>query len=115
MPRRELQHKTTSSMTAVLARPAPPSRNGVDRAQWAPELYAWDIDGDDEHGQAGVTDDRRRAIGHVKDALADACPGASGKVRRVALSGSGSGKYIELGTEVNAHVDEATGAVVWTS
>ncbi|MBO2465380.1 hypothetical protein [Actinomadura violacea] len=91
-----------------------PSRSGVDRARWAPELYAWDIDGDDEHGQAGVTDDRGRAIDHVKDALADASPGTSGEVRRVALSGSGRGCYVDLGTEATAHVDAGTNAVVWT-
>ncbi|MGI5326906.1 hypothetical protein [Actinomadura nitritigenes] len=125
MYRPEQQQKTMPSLTAVLAPPcagtlarpvrtAPASRNGVDRAQRAPELYAWDIDGDDAHGQAGVTDDRDRAIGHVKDALAEACPGTSGKVRRVALSGSGRGCYVELGTEATAHLDAVTNAVVWT-
>ncbi|MFF0524092.1 hypothetical protein ACFYTC_35810 [Actinomadura nitritigenes] len=92
MHRPEQQQKTTSSLTAVLAPPhagtsgtpdspmqsAPVSRNGVDRAPRAPELYAWDID--DEHGQEeGVTDDCGRAIGHVRAALADAWPGTSGK------------------------------------
>lgn len=98
-----------------ITKPASPARTHTDRASWSPDLYAWDINSDDPQGQAGVTDDRSTAIGHVRDALADATPGASGKIRRVALSGSGSGKYIELGTEVSAHVDEATGAVVWTS
>lgn len=129
MYRPEQQQKTTSSLTAVLAPPhagtsgtpdslmqsAPVSRDGVDRAQRAPELYAWDIDGDDAHGQAGVTDDRERAIGHVKDVLAEACLGTSGKVRRVALSGSGSGCYVELGTETIARLDAVTNAVVWTA
>lgn len=125
MHRPEQQQRTTSSMTGVLAppcagtsdrlmRPVSPSRSGVDRARWAPELYAWDINGD-EHGQAGVTDDRGRAIDRVKDALAAASPGTSGKVRRVALSGSGRGCYVDLGTEATAHVDAATNAVVWTT
>jgi hypothetical protein len=127
MHRPEQQQKTTSSLTAVLAPPrvgtsgtpdslmqsAPVSRNGVDRAQRAPELYAWDID--DEHGQAGVTDDCGRAIGHVRAALADVWPGTSGKVRRVALSRAGRGCYVELGTEATAHLDAGTNGVVWTA
>jgi hypothetical protein len=91
-----------------------PPRTHVTRATWAPELYAWDVLGDEAHSDAGVTDDRVRAVRHVRDALADAAPGATGKVRRVTLSDAGSGDYVELGTEATAHVDAATGALVWT-
>lgn len=75
-------------------------------------LYAWDVQIGDR-GEAGVTDDRSRAISNVHEALRTAETKARGKVRKVGISSAESGKYVELGDVAEAWRDEASGAVVW--
>ena len=117
MPGREQQQEQTSSAVALI-RPQPSRRRracGQSRrpADQPPPLYAWDIFHPDRD-EGGVTDDPGLAIRYVNEALADAGPGTCARVRRVRPRMSGRGPYLELGTEAEAHVDEATGAVVWT-
>ena len=76
------------------------------------ELYAWDVPSV-SGGQAGVTDDRVKAISDVHDALRRAEGKAHGVVRRVGLSRVGFAKYVELGHVGEAWRDETTGAVTW--
>ncbi|MFC6881949.1 MULTISPECIES: hypothetical protein [Actinomadura] len=78
------------------------------RATATPSLYAWDL----ASGVGGVTDDRRRAFGHVNDELANAPRGTVATVRRVEPP-IGDGRYLDRGTVATARRDEATGSVVW--
>lgn len=77
-----------------------------------PKLYAWDVFAVGA-GRAGVTDDRDVAVRHVHEALRKFEPGASGRVRRVALAPDGTARYVDLRTVGEAWRDTTTGAVVW--
>ncbi|TYK50570.1 hypothetical protein [Actinomadura decatromicini] len=79
-----------------------------------PVLFAWDVPlASTAGGVCGVTDNRSRAFADVQRALTAAPLGAAGKVRKVAVSMSGSHEYVELGTIATARVDASSGAVVW--
>ncbi|TDD63645.1 hypothetical protein E1293_42790 [Actinomadura darangshiensis] len=76
-------------------------------------LYSWDVDLDDGSLVSGVSDDWR-VVARQLDAVLRAAPsGARAVVRKVVLSLSGRGVYVDLGEIARASLGE--GGVVWTS
>ncbi|QXJ24054.1 hypothetical protein AGRA3207_005305 [Actinomadura graeca] len=75
--------------------------------------YAWDIR-TASADQCGVTRDPNEAIEYVDAALRAEPAGATGTVRRVALSPSGGAEYSVRDVIGKARLDPATGIVVWT-
>jgi hypothetical protein len=75
-------------------------------------LYSWRVSGWPGSRLGGVSDDQRRAVAEVSDAL-HAGAGTRGSVQTVSLSGRI--EYLYGDVIARGMVHEPTGAVVWTT